>query len=114
MNGTWIKEFPGGVTVCDKDGIILEMNEKAQKIFEKYGGVALIGKNVMACHPPHAKEKLSGMMKEHRMNAYTIEKNGVKKMIYQSPWFENGEYKGFVELSLEIPMEMQHFVRMPQ
>ena len=25
----WIKEFPAAVTVCDPDGIILEMNDKA-------------------------------------------------------------------------------------
>jgi hypothetical protein len=41
-------------------------------------------------------------------NVYTIEKNGVKKLIYQSPWYYNGEYAGFVELSLEIPFEMEH------
>ncbi len=28
-------------------------------------------------------------------NAYTIEKNGIKKLIHQTPWFENGEYTGF-------------------
>jgi len=110
---TWVKEFPGGVTVCDAEGIILEMNDKARMIFSKDGGASLIGKNVFDCHPQHAKDKLSAMMKEGRMNAYTIEKNGIKKMIYQSPWFENGEYKGFLELSLEIPMEMAHFVRKP-
>ena len=44
---------------------------------------------------------------------YTIEKNGIKKMIYQTPWYENGEYMGFTELSLVIPMEMKHFKRNP-
>jgi hypothetical protein len=32
-------------------------------------------------------------------------------MIYQSPWFKDGEFAGLIELSLEIPMEMAHFVR---
>ena len=27
----WIKEFPAAATVCDPDGIILEMNDKAAK-----------------------------------------------------------------------------------
>ncbi len=40
-----------------------------------------------------------------------IGKNGVKKLIYQTPWIENGEFRGLVELSLEIPFEMPHFVR---
>jgi hypothetical protein len=35
----------------------------------------------------------------------------VKKLIYQSPIFEDGEYKGIVELSLEIPFDMPHFKR---
>ncbi len=51
------------------------------------------------------------MMKTRSKNVYTIEKNGIKKLIYQSPWYENGEYAGFVELSLEIPFELPHFVR---
>ena len=50
-------------------------------------------------------------MNEKKPNVYTIEKNGIKKLIYQSPWFENGEMKGLVELSLEIPFEMPHFIR---
>ena len=29
----WIKEFPAAVTVCNLDGIILEMNDKAAKTF---------------------------------------------------------------------------------
>jgi hypothetical protein len=44
-------------------------------------------------------------------NAYTIEKKGVKKLIYQAPWYEDGQYGGFVELSLEIPAQMPHFIR---
>ena len=30
----WISEFPAAITVCDKDGIILEMNDKAAKSME--------------------------------------------------------------------------------
>ncbi len=44
-------------------------------------------------------------------NVYTIEKTGRKKLIYQTPWYRAGEYAGFVELSLEIPWEMAHFIR---
>lgn len=107
----WIKEFPSAVTVCDKEGIVLEMNEKAQKTFEKDGGIALIGKNLFDCHPEGAKIKVIGLLSKKQTNVYTIEKNGIKKMIYQSPWLENGEFAGFVEMSLEIPMEIPHFIR---
>ncbi len=44
-------------------------------------------------------------------NVYTIEKLGVKKLIYQTPWYQDGVFAGLVELSLEIPAEMPHFVR---
>jgi len=35
----------------------------------------------------------------------------VKKLIFQSPWLKSGQYACFVEISLEIPFEMPHFVR---
>lgn len=107
----WLKEFPAAVTVCDKDGIILEMNDKAAKTFEKDGGYALIGSNVLNCHPAPARAIFEELMAGQKKNVYTIEKNGIKKMIYQSPWFKDGQYAGFVEISLEIPFEMPHFVR---
>jgi transcriptional regulator with PAS, ATPase and Fis domain len=107
----WIKEFPAAATVCDPDGIILEMNDRSARNLAKDGGRALIGKNMFDCHPDPARGKLERLMDSRKVNIYTIEKNGVKKLIYQSPWYFNGEYAGFVELSLEIPFEMPHFVR---
>jgi transcriptional regulator with PAS, ATPase and Fis domain len=107
----WIKEFPAAVTVCDAKGIILEMNDKAAKTFEKDGGYALIGKNMLDCHPEPARAKTERLLAAKDKNVYTIEKNGIKKLIFQSPWFKDGQYAGFVELSLEIPFEMPHFIR---
>ncbi len=107
----WIKQFPAAITVCDCDGIILEMNDKAAQTFERDSGYALIGKNLLDCHPEHARAKVEKLLDAVEKNVYTIEKNGAKKMIYQSPWFKDGQYMGFVELSLEIPFEMEHFVR---
>ena len=107
----WIKEFPGAVTITNLDGIILDMNDRAARVFEKDGGKALIGTNMLDCHPEPARTKTLELLNAPRKNVYTIEKNGVKKLIYQSPWYENGECRGLVELSLEIPFEMPHFVR---
>ena len=107
----WIKEFPAAVTVCDTEGIILEMNDRSAKTFEKDGGLKLIGSNVLDCHPEPARTKTERLLAAREKNVYTIEKNGVKKLIYQSPWYRNGEYAGFVELSLEIPSELPHFIR---
>ena len=108
---TWIKEFPAAITVCDADGIILEMNDKATRTFENDGGLALIGKNLLDCHPDPARGKLERMLETHQKNVYSIEKNGVRELIYQSPWFMNGTYAGFVELSFEIPVILPHFIR---
>ncbi len=106
----WIKEFESGVTVCDKTGIILEMNDKAMKTFEKYGK-DLIGTNLIDCHPEPAKSKLKEMLINPATHSYTIEKNGIKKLIYQAPWYDSGEYGGLVEISMEIPFQMPHYIR---
>ncbi|MEN6435898.1 MAG: PAS domain-containing protein [Anaerolineaceae bacterium] len=107
----WIHEFPGAITVCDKQGIILQMNARACEVFRDDGGAALIGKNILDCHPSPAREKVQELLTSGGKNAYTIEKKGVQKLIYQSPWYKDGEYAGMVELSLEIPVNMPHFIR---
>ncbi len=111
VEATWVREFAGAVTVCDAGGIILEMNDKAAATFAADGGRALIGTSVLDCHPEKARAQLVAMLESGQRNVYTIEKNGVKKLIYQSPWYRDGVYAGFVELSLEIPFELPHFVR---
>jgi transcriptional regulator with PAS, ATPase and Fis domain len=107
----WVREFPGAVTICDVEGRILEMNARAEEIFASDGGAALVGKNVLDCHPEPSRSKLEGMLREGRTNVYTIAKNGKKKLIFQAPWFKNGVYSGFVELGLEIPDPLPHFER---
>jgi transcriptional regulator with PAS, ATPase and Fis domain len=108
---SWQSEFPSAITVCDKNGDIIYMNKKSLKTFEKDGGEKLLGTNLLDCHPEPSKTKLKKMLQEGKVNSYTIEKNGIKKLIHQSPWFEEGEYKGFVEFSIEIPFNMPHFKR---
>lgn len=107
----WIREFPAAITVCNPAGVILEMNARAIETFASDGGAELIGRNVLDCHPEPSRSQLAAMLAERTANAYTIEKNGVRKLIYQSPWYEAGEYRGFVELSLVIPETMPHRVR---
>lgn len=107
----WPDSFNGAITICDKKGIILYMNQKAIKTFEKYGGDQLIGTNLLDCHPEPAKTKLQEMLRDETSNIYTIEKGGIRKLIHQSPWYNNHEYAGFVELSIELPVEMPNFIR---
>ncbi len=111
MTKSWLDEFAGAVTVCDAEGIILDMNDKAALSFEADGGRKLIGSNMLACHPEPARSKARTLLENKQPNIYTIEKRRIKKLVYQSPWYKDGQYAGFVELVLEIPWEMPHFVR---
>lgn len=104
-------ETPFALTVCDNDGIIVFMNAKATQVFAKYGGEKLVGKSLFACHPESANQKIRELLASGGTNAYTIEKNGIKKMIYQAPWHKDGIIGGLVELSMELPAEMPHFIR---
>ncbi len=104
----WMEEFPATIEVCDTEGILLEMNDFAAR---QEGGRQLIGTNILDCHPEPARSKLRELLQSGRTNVYTIEKKGQWKLIFQSPWYVDGRYAGFVELSLPIPQTMPHFVR---
>lgn len=107
----WVKKFPGAVTVCDKNLQILYMNEKSVEVFEKDGGAKLIGSDLLPCHNEQSRLKVLELLKTGFPNVYTIEKKGIKKFIYQTAWSDEGGIAGLIELSLEIPFEMPHFVR---
>ncbi len=107
----WIQEFPAAITVCDRNGIILEMNEASIRSNASDGGAKLIGTDVHACHPEPALTKLQAFGAKRALNVYTIEKKGVKKLVYQTPWTENGRYAGYMEIVMEIPFAVPHFVR---
>ena len=49
------------------------------------GGQALVGRNLRDCHPEPSRTKLQTLLASGKMNAYTIEKGGGKKLIYQAP-----------------------------
>ena len=104
----WAKEFPGTIEVCDLNGILLEMNDRAEA---RDGGRELIGTNILDCHPEPARTKLQQMLKSGQPNIYTIEKKGKKQLIYQAPWYTDGDLAGFVELGLDLPETIPHFVR---
>ena len=72
------------ITICDKDGKILDMNARSKQTFAKYGDI--IGHSLFEYHPPRAAEILRGLLENHNVNAYTIEKEGLHKLIYQVPW----------------------------
>ena len=110
----YFQKAPISVTICDSEGNILEMNDKSISTFST-DGKTLIGKSLLECHPEPARTKLLNMLKNHNVNVYSIEKNGIKKLIYQMPWYhEDGNFGGYIELSMEIPFELPHYVRRPK
>lgn len=80
----YLNEADIAITVCDREGRIIEMNEQSRTVNLK-PGQELIGSNVLDCHPEPARSMLRDMMEHQTKNVYTIEKNGRKKLIYQVP-----------------------------
>lgn len=111
MEPSWVRCLDGAVTVCDRNGIIVYMNQRSADQFQKYGGSALVGKNLLNCHPEPARTKLVQMLKNPEDNLYTTEKGGKKKIIIQKPWMEDGTFMGVVEMSFVLPEKMAHFKR---
>ena len=111
LSHPWVKEFGAGVIVCDAGGIIIEMNDRSAHMFREQGGRALLGSNVLDCHPEPSRTKLRSLMEKRQASTYTTEKNGRRKLIHQAPWYRDGQYAGFVEIVLALPDAMPHFIR---
>ena len=89
----WAEGTHCAITVSDLEGKVIFMN-------------------MMPCHSPKSQEKIRHMIATDTVNCYTIDKQGVKKMIYQTPWRDrDGNVRGMVEISMVIPFEMPHYVR---
>lgn len=111
MKPDWAKELDAAITVCDTEGMILEMNDRAAQSYTADGGRNLIGRNVLDCHPEPARSLLTQMLEQQRTNIYITEKQGVHHLVYQAPWFENGHFAGFVEIVMDVPQNIPHVVR---
>ena len=107
----FFSELDSAITVCDKEGIILFMNEKACKSFEKYGGRELMGKNLFDCHNQNSCEIIRKLLKEDISNTYTITRNNMKTLIHQTPWHRDGKVMGLIEFSVDLPEDMPNHQR---
>lgn len=94
------------ITVSDKEGNLIYMNDASQAVFGDK-----VGENMMPCHQQRSQDIIRLLLEKGETHAYTIEKGDVHKMIYQAPWFKDGEVAGLVEFSMIIPSEMPHYVR---
>lgn len=108
----WAFRMNCAVTVCDADCNIIYMNEKSRATFAARGGADLIGHNLMDYHNDRSKGIIRRLLADGGVNCYTIEKEGLRKMIYQTAWrSDDGAVAGLVEISMVIPEEMPHYVR---
>jgi hypothetical protein len=107
----WVEEFPGPITVCDQDGIIIDLNDASARSFADRGGRGLIGSLIFDCHPEPARTKLAELFASRKPNVYTIQKEGRRKLVFQTPWFRGGQYAGYLDMTVEIPWAMPHFDR---
>jgi transcriptional regulator with PAS, ATPase and Fis domain len=111
LGSVWFDDLPCSVIVCDRKFKILYMNQTAANAHKEDGGMALMGSNLLDCHPPKARKKLREEMSSAKPNVYTVERNGVKKQVYHGQWKKNGRIAGLVELVFEIPWDMPHHKR---
>ncbi|MBQ2489221.1 MAG: PAS domain-containing protein [Bacteroidales bacterium] len=100
------KTVKASITVSDREGNIIFMNDASKAVFGDK-----VGENMMPCHQPRSQEIIRRLMAEGATHAYTIQKKGQRKLIYQTPWYDDGEVAGLVEFSLVLPEDMPHYVR---
>ena len=106
----WAKEIDATLIVSNKDGIIIEMNDKAKKVFAENTD-KLIGSKLLDCHPAWARPKVEKLMEEKKPSSYTTETREGKNFVYHTPWFEGDRYQGLVELVVPIPKNLPNIVR---
>lgn len=102
----WSEELDCAVTLCDREGTVCYQNARSRTV---NGDVR--GRSLIPCHNDRSRAIIARLLAEGGTNAYTIEKRGVRKLIYQTVWRRDGAVCGLVEFSLEIPAEMPHYIR---
>jgi hypothetical protein len=103
--GNWSDEFKRNITVCNRKGVIVNINKHANN------GKDLLGSNLLNCHPEPARSKVESMLRIPTFNTCTVEKGGIKKIVHQCPNFTDGIFSGIVEIKFEIPKGIENFIR---
>ena len=73
----WAEQTNCAITVCDCDGIIIYMNERARETFASHG--PLIGKNLFDCHKPESARMIRHMLATARAMPTRLRKTGSTK-----------------------------------
>jgi len=116
----WAEDIEGAVTVCDTEGTIVYMNKRSRETFlgapsgeaeRSKEGASMVGQNLMPCHNERSQAIIRDMLENNRPHCYTITKKGKRKLIFQTPWREDGKVQGLVEFSFVLPDDMPHYNR---
>ena len=91
------------VVLCDLKHTIIYMNPAAADRYAKYGGMALLGKSLLDCHPPEANEMIKkvvawfGESRGHNL-VYTFHNEKENKDVYMTALRdEAGKLIGYYE-----------------
>lgn len=102
----WTKEFPGMISVCDVHGKILALNDREAEFFKEQGGRSLIGTSLYQCHKPSSNQMIKEMMKDQKTRVYIAEEHGQRELVIQSPWYQDGQFAGLVEISVMLEADI--------
>lgn len=108
----FFKYVEPAVTVCDTECVIVYQNEKSVAVNGDMRGKCMLG-----CHNDRSRGIIARILSEGVSNSYTISKKGQRKLIHQTPWYQDAAdgsgrtVAGIVELSVVIPEEMPHYDR---
>lgn len=106
---TWMNCIGCAVTICDTEGNILYMNDLSRRTFASHGD--MVGRNLFPCHSDRSQRMIRHMLSTGETNAYTISKGGIRKLIFQTPWYKDNEVAGMAEISIPLPPGMAHYDR---
>ena len=57
-----LEQDRAAIVLCDLSHTIVYMNPAAIANYNKYGGAALLGKNLLDCHNPQSREKIEEVL----------------------------------------------------
>ena len=98
-----LEQDRSAVVLCGLDHTIIYMNPAAGERYAKYGGMALVGRSLLDCHPPEANrmiEKVAAWFGESRAHnlIYTSRNEKENKDVYMVALRdESGKLIGYYE-----------------
>ena len=98
-----LEQDRSAVVLCDLEHTIVYMNPAAGERYAKNGGMALVGKSLLDCHPPQANERIKkvaawfGESRTHNL-IYTSHNKKENKDVYMVALRDNnGKLIGYYE-----------------